>query len=114
MAAAACADNSADVVYTNGRIYTVNEAQPWAEAFAVKDGRFVAVGTNEEIGALADLGARLGLPADELAQMALLEVELPSLSEPTRRRAGGGSPPEPRGPARRRRPRPGSGRCPPA
>ena len=23
---------SADIVYTNGKIYTVNEAQPWAEA----------------------------------------------------------------------------------
>ena len=25
----------ADTVYTNGRIYTVNEAQPWAEAVAI-------------------------------------------------------------------------------
>ena len=30
----------ADVVYTNGRIYTVNEAQSWAEAVAIKDGKF--------------------------------------------------------------------------
>jgi predicted amidohydrolase YtcJ len=34
----------ADVVYLNGRVYTVDEAQPWAEAVAVKDGVFVAVG----------------------------------------------------------------------
>ena len=27
----------ADIVYTNGRIYTVNDAQPWAEAVAIKD-----------------------------------------------------------------------------
>jgi predicted amidohydrolase YtcJ len=30
----------ADVVYLNGKIY--NEAQPWAEAVAIKDGRFAA------------------------------------------------------------------------
>ena len=29
----------ADTIYINGRIYTVNEAQPWAEAVAISDGR---------------------------------------------------------------------------
>ena len=29
--------DAADTVYTNGRIYTVNEAQPWVEAVAIKD-----------------------------------------------------------------------------
>ena len=28
---------TADTIYTNGKIYTVNESQPWAEAIAVKD-----------------------------------------------------------------------------
>jgi hypothetical protein len=27
--------NAADTVYTNGKIYTVNEAQPWVEAVAI-------------------------------------------------------------------------------
>jgi predicted amidohydrolase YtcJ len=36
-----------DVVFTNGNIYTVNEKQPKAEAMAVKNGRFVFVGSNE-------------------------------------------------------------------
>ena len=27
----------ADTVYTNGRIYTVNKAMPWAEAVAARD-----------------------------------------------------------------------------
>ncbi len=36
----------ADSVWRNGRIYTVNEAQPWAEAMAVRDGRIVFVGSN--------------------------------------------------------------------
>lgn len=62
-------DQAADVVFTNGKVYTVNEAQPWAEAFAVEAGRFVAVGTNDEIEALVgpdtaqhDLGGRFTTP----------------------------------------------------
>ena len=39
----------ADTVYTNGRIYTVNTNQPWAEAIAIKDGKFVVVGTNADV-----------------------------------------------------------------
>ncbi len=35
----------ADTAYTNGRIYTVSEAQPWAEAVAIKDGKFEVVGS---------------------------------------------------------------------
>jgi len=39
----------ADTIYTNGRIYTVNEAQPWAQAVAVKDGKFLNVGKNADV-----------------------------------------------------------------
>ena len=39
----------ADTVYTNGKIYTVNEKQPWAEAVAIKDGRFIVVGSNDDV-----------------------------------------------------------------
>lgn len=39
----------ADRVLRNGMIYTVNEAQPQAEAVAIRDGRFVAVGSNDEV-----------------------------------------------------------------
>ncbi len=59
----------ASVILFNGRIYTVNPAQPWAEAVAIRDERIVAVGSNEEIARLAgaatrriDLGGRLVLP----------------------------------------------------
>ena len=38
------ARDAADTVYLNGRIYTVDDDQPWAEALAVKDGRLLAVG----------------------------------------------------------------------
>ena len=42
----------ADIIYKNGKIYTVNESQLWAEAVALKDGKFLKVGTNDEILAL--------------------------------------------------------------
>ncbi|OED46907.1 amidohydrolase [Rhodobacteraceae bacterium (ex Bugula neritina AB1)] len=45
-------DLGADMAFTNGRIYTVDNAQPWAEAVAVKDGKFLAVGSNEDIAPL--------------------------------------------------------------
>ena len=42
----------AETVYRNGKIYTVDEGRPWVEAVAIKEGRFIAAGTNEEIAAL--------------------------------------------------------------
>lgn len=41
----------AEVIVTNGHIYTVNPQQKWAEAIAIRDGKIVAVGTNNEIAA---------------------------------------------------------------
>jgi predicted amidohydrolase YtcJ len=38
----------ADLLFTNGNIYTVNDRQPHAEAIAVKNGRVVFVGPNED------------------------------------------------------------------
>ena len=40
---------AADAVYTNGRIYTVDDSNPWAEALAIRDGTILAVGPTEEI-----------------------------------------------------------------
>jgi len=39
----------ADLILTNATIYTVDSAFSKAEAFAVKDGKFIAVGTSKEI-----------------------------------------------------------------
>ena len=39
----------ADIVFKNGNVYTVNEAQPKAEAIAVKYGRIVFVGSNADV-----------------------------------------------------------------
>ena len=49
-----CENNSgeqdfADTIYKNGKIYTVNEAQPWAKAVAIKDGKFILVGSNADV-----------------------------------------------------------------
>ena len=30
-----------DTIYVDGKVYTVNEAQKWAEAFSVDDGKLV-------------------------------------------------------------------------
>ncbi len=40
---------NADTIFANGRIYTVNEDLPWAEAVAIKDGKFIAVGSNADV-----------------------------------------------------------------
>jgi hypothetical protein len=61
--------DAADTVYTNGRIYTVNEGQAWAEAVAIKDGKFLVVGSNDDATATAgestnvvDLGGKFVMP----------------------------------------------------
>ncbi len=43
------AERTADTIYTGGDIVTVNDAQPAAEAVAVKDGRILAVGSRAEV-----------------------------------------------------------------
>jgi predicted amidohydrolase YtcJ len=42
-----------DLMLVNGNVYTVDDAQPHARAFAVKHGRFVAVGSETDIRNLA-------------------------------------------------------------
>ena len=43
----------ADLILTNGRIYTVDTSQPWAEAVAVSGSRIAAVGSTADVKALA-------------------------------------------------------------
>ncbi|MFV1985669.1 MAG: amidohydrolase [Gemmatimonadota bacterium] len=42
-----------DLIVVNGNVHTIDDGQPRAEAFAVNDGRFLAVGSNDEIRNLA-------------------------------------------------------------
>ena len=39
----------AELVLTNGKVFTVSENNPWVEAVAVRDGRIIALGSDEEI-----------------------------------------------------------------
>lgn len=48
-----------ELAVVNGRVYTVDGAQPRAEAFAVKNGRFVAVGSTSEIRSLTTRRTRI-------------------------------------------------------
>ena len=58
-AASAQAEQSApgtspDLVVVNASVYTVEASQPRAEAFAIKNGRFVAVGSTNDVRNLAN------------------------------------------------------------
>lgn len=59
----------ATLILRNGRVYTVNSKQPWAEAIAVRDDRIIRVGDDSEVGELCgedtvviDAKGRLVLP----------------------------------------------------
>jgi len=41
--------HQADLIVTNAKVYTVNNVFDIAEAFAIKDGKFLEVGSNETI-----------------------------------------------------------------
>ena len=42
-------EQAADTIYTGGNIITVNDAQPSAEAVAVKDGKILMVGSTADV-----------------------------------------------------------------
>jgi len=71
---------AADLIVTNARIFTVDAAQPWAEAVAICGDRIARVGTRGEIQAHAtarthvvDAGGRLVLPGFNDAHVHLLD-----------------------------------------
>src|SRR6266849_3901350 len=56
--AAAAEGRDADLVVFNAKVYTVDSRAPKVEAFAVKAGRFVAVGNTAEMKALIGKGTQ--------------------------------------------------------
>ncbi|SEG66147.1 hypothetical protein SAMN05444390_10342 [Marinobacterium lutimaris] len=65
----AAAQDTADTIYMGGSILTINDAQPTAEAVAVKDGQILAVGDLADVTSfqtdatqLIDLEGRALLP----------------------------------------------------
>lgn len=74
----ACAAPSADTILLNGKVFTANSAQPWAEALAVRGERVIAVGSVAEVEAEAgsatrriDLAGRTVIPGLNDAHLAL-------------------------------------------
>jgi predicted amidohydrolase YtcJ len=57
-AAGAGAGVVADLIVVNARVLTIDPSRPRAEAFAIKDGRFIAVGSNADIRNLAAASTR--------------------------------------------------------
>jgi len=64
------ASDAAETIYTGGRVYTVDPANSWAEAIAVREGRILAVGSAADLERrhrgsateLIDLGERMVMP----------------------------------------------------
>jgi predicted amidohydrolase YtcJ len=54
----ATSDTTADLIVTNARVYTADDAQPIAESFAVRDGRIVFVGSAREAATLKGANTR--------------------------------------------------------
>ncbi len=59
LAAQRPASAPADLIVTNARVYTADEARPLAEAFAVREGRIVFVGSRQEANALKGPATRV-------------------------------------------------------
>ena len=49
----------ADLIVTNARVYTADDARPLVEAFAVRDGRIAFVGSQREAAALRGANTRV-------------------------------------------------------
>ncbi|MFC1639608.1 amidohydrolase [Gemmatimonadota bacterium] len=57
--ATACSGpGAADLVLVNGRVFTLDEQQPWAEAVAIQGERIIAVGSNGEVRGMAGSNTR--------------------------------------------------------
>ena len=52
--------DDANYVLTNGKVYTVNEKQPWAEAVAVQGNKIVFVGSSKDVESFVGKDTRVG------------------------------------------------------
>jgi hypothetical protein len=84
LASLACARTEpaqpADLILTNGAVYTLDPAQPWVEAVAVASGKFIYAGTAKGAGRFhggatrtIDLAGRMALPAFQDSHIHLIE-----------------------------------------
>ncbi len=54
-----CSDNKMKTAFINGKIYTVNQLQPIAEAVVVADNKIVFVGSNQEAEKFIDASTKV-------------------------------------------------------
>lgn len=83
-AEAAESPSPADAVYLNGRFYTVDETLKWADAVAVRGGRFIEVGSRDGVlpwigkqTRVVDLGGRMAMPGIHDLHIHALDGALP-------------------------------------
>lgn len=81
------ARSAPDMVLLDGRIFTADSSQPWAEALAIRADRIVAIGTNADIARLAGpqtrrivLGRRVVVPGFNDAHIHLGASLLPGVA----------------------------------
>src|SRR5438093_13513402 len=68
-----------DLVVVNANVYTSEASQPRAEAFAIKNGRFVAVGSTNDVRNLATAGT----PVLDAQRMTVVPGFIDSQSHPS-------------------------------
>ncbi len=49
----------ADILIVHAKVYTLNQAAPWAQALAIRHGKIVAVGSDEVVGKMRGIGTRV-------------------------------------------------------
>jgi hypothetical protein len=69
----------ADTVYKNGFVYTVDGSMSQAEAFAVKGGKFIAVGSNDDMKAFTGTGTKVVDLEGQMTMPALADTHLHAL-----------------------------------
>jgi hypothetical protein len=72
-------DVKADVVYRNGFVYTVDSVRSRAQAFAVKDGKFIAVGSNEDMKAVTGKDTKVVNLKGKMVMPGLIDTHIHAL-----------------------------------
>ena len=73
-------DDKADVVIMDARIFTLDDEQPWAEAAAIKDGRFVYVGDKSGSGEWIGATTRIIAAEDHLVLPGFIDTHVHPVS----------------------------------
>ncbi|MGC2768283.1 MAG: amidohydrolase family protein, partial [Candidatus Acidiferrum sp.] len=49
----------ADILIVHAKIYTVDEKKPWAQSLAIRKGKIVAVGSDEQVARFRGIGTKM-------------------------------------------------------